>query len=461
MYVGKDEISGFDMMKWIINFLLDVIILLWLLWVAAWGRADVNASYLKWFSKCEEAKKKSGGIIWNEFLATMKYLCLHYVQKHAEAEKYFNYESFVNMTPFYPQNMGLLSETDEQQLLDHIYGIENVPQENVQDKAIEGHERHQDNKKAIEPIYEEPVIINKEPTPVVQPQNVYETYEWEEEEKPKTWLWILLAILIVGGGAWYFLSREDEYVSQAAEASEMVETTPDEANEETEEEETEAEVTGYHSFLEQFYKKYGDEDYLLAHITANVKNKLRRDYDYDCETNDCLAAWVFTAYPGGGDLEMEEGPIITETDVEGRYRVDFKYSASDGERKMYYPRTVYLSVSQVDGKYLISDYEVVEDTPNQDEAASEDQVAKPNLTGDELSVRKLTEEDIAKLGPRDLEILKSIVYARYGYVFQRDDLNQFFSQYSWYTPATDDIEWITDKFTEIERYNVDFIKTHE
>lgn len=113
------------------------------------------------------------------------------------------------------------------------------------------------------------------------------------------------------------------------------------------------------AFLEQFYKEFGDDGYLEQHVTANVLNKLKRDYGYDCPSGDCLATWVFEAYPPGADLELDEGPIISSTDKEGRYKVDFRYTSYNGEQKGYETRSVYLTVTEIDGKYLISDYEEV------------------------------------------------------------------------------------------------------
>ena len=70
-----------------------------------------------------------------------------------------------------------------------------------------------------------------------------------------------------------------------------------------------------------------------------------------------MATWVFSAFPAGADLNLEEGPIIRETEEEGKFRVVFVYSGY-GENKPYYRNTVYLTVTEMDGKYMISDYEV-------------------------------------------------------------------------------------------------------
>ena len=109
------------------------------------------------------------------------------------------------------------------------------------------------------------------------------------------------------------------------------------------------------AFLDQFYKgEYENEDYVKKHVTAFVLNKLKRDCDY---SDDCLATWVFSAFPAGADMNLEEGPIIRESGEKGKYKVDFLYSGY-GENKPYYKNTVYLTVTELDGKYLISDYEL-------------------------------------------------------------------------------------------------------
>lgn len=105
-------------MNWIANKLLLVIMTIWTLWVCAWERADINSPYFKWFDKCWDAKEKSGGVVWKEFCAIMKYLSLHYTNKHDEAEKHYNYTELVDMTPFVH---GGYTEEDWDSLVNQIY----------------------------------------------------------------------------------------------------------------------------------------------------------------------------------------------------------------------------------------------------------------------------------------------------------------------------------------------------
>lgn len=78
-----------------------------------------------------------------------------------------------------------------------------------------------------------------------------------------------------------------------------------------------------------------------------------------------------------------------------------------------------------------------------------------------LSLRKLTEADLQNKTKRELELLRNSVYARYGYKFKRDDLFNYFSQFPWYKPITTDMLSVYNSMSEIEQYNVTFIKDFE
>ena len=145
------------------------------------------------------------------------------------------------------------------------------------------------------------------------------------------------------------------------------------------------------AFIEEFYKgDLQDEAYIKKHVTASVLTKLKNDFDYDCPSNNCLATWVFTAYPAGADMNLEEGPTITSTDKDGVFKLDFWYSFYDGYKKGFETRSVYLTITNIDGRYLISDYLIKEKESNIteeeefDEAAMMDNLAKRNLEANGL-----------------------------------------------------------------------------
>lgn len=483
-------------MKWIVNWILTIIASIWMLWVLSFGRADANAPLFKWFTKCMEAKGKAGGIYWNEFLAFMKYLSLHYIHRHDEAERYLEYTDYVDMTPF---KKGGYTEEDWDELLSRIYAVdisdttqtqrsrpdkqqdvggttknkekddkpivENKKQwweeehkpytafephkKRINEKAleesvismVESHRRrfqeevdktvktilklksypnaklllfsdtnqqtvlniqinktdkadaeiyekvknsqyyqllskderddtvsfslifHNDEEHAKNTILDILVTIYSQPHECaigyvtnVSGYNRPNPETTEKKKKSKAWLWILLILIVAGICCWYFMSNSHD----SSNNYEMIIETTDSASTVDVSEDQNNQPKSALAFLDQFYKgEYENEKYIKENVTANVLNKLRSDFDYECDTNDCLATWVFSAYPPGADLKLEEGPIISETSSAGKFKVDFKYSGFNGEQKNYETNTVYLTVTTIDDKYLISDYEVV------------------------------------------------------------------------------------------------------
>jgi len=78
-----------------------------------------------------------------------------------------------------------------------------------------------------------------------------------------------------------------------------------------------------------------------------------------------------------------------------------------------------------------------------------------------LSDRKLQSSDMDGKSKKDLEILRNMIYAKYGYRFKRDDLFKYFSHYEWYHPTTSDATDAYSRMSSIEHYNIDFIKKFE
>lgn len=604
----------------IINYILRAVEMIWALFVCYINHTDFNTPILTWFENCRNAKERSGGIAWNEFLAIMKYIGFRYLRWDANAEEYFRYTKLVDMTPFIPENQGLYTEDDWSDLINKVYGLHhkymdqsqafqannNTQQENsIKDitkhvlsyedlqgmniKELErllcyiyakngydfnvndglyflpklslklsslfedgnfkvnskelpayssrlgcsieqlvmvleaseyfspnsenrvcleamteieknglrdnleyivfadvrrlfdgpfmigyfnrdgvyGHEgkyyydfrefdwynpitsdfnevynslsdieknnielirayaenpqQAQPNQTQEEPVYdqgevdsrqedlsdelEEPAQRNTfdyketEPNSSIQTSNIIQQedqtiYVTPNEDSSQKLRWIIIAllitivvILIVGGFIVYNLISKDN-PSYEPERQEVVENV---ATEDIIEEAPKSEL----DFLNQFYKgDYENDDYVKKHVTAYVMNKLKRDYDYDCESNDCLATWVFTAYPPGADYDLEQGPIISAMDVEHIYKVDFNYSYYYGEQKKYVTRTVILAITEEAGKYFISDYTVREDSDVEeaeeseeefDEDAMMDNLARRNLEANGLS----------------------------------------------------------------------------
>lgn len=80
---------------------------------------------------------------------------------------------------------------------------------------------------------------------------------------------------------------------------------------------------------------------------------------------------------------------------------------------------------------------------------------------DVLAKRKLTDADVRGISKDELRIMRNYIYARRGYRFSKNDLSKHFAQYDWYTPRTNDMQAVFDAMTEVEQYNVKFIKGYE
>lgn len=85
--------------------------------------------------------------------------------------------------------------------------------------------------------------------------------------------------------------------------------------------------------------------------------------------------------------------------------------------------------------------------------------AKQILAGniDKLN-EPLNDYGLALLTVGELRLLRNTVYARYGYIFKNDELVEYFTNFSWYTPAYSNVD---DKLTDIDKQNLDLIKLYE
>lgn len=69
----------------------------------------------------------------------------------------------------------------------------------------------------------------------------------------------------------------------------------------------------------------------------------------------------------------------------------------------------------------------------------------------------LTYPDISGFSKKELRIARNEIYARYGYIFESKDLQNYFKSQSWYIPNPS----YNGDLSAVEKYNVDFIKSFE
>lgn len=75
----------------------------------------------------------------------------------------------------------------------------------------------------------------------------------------------------------------------------------------------------------------------------------------------------------------------------------------------------------------------------------------------ESSKRLITSDDVLGYDASLLQLAVNEIYARHGYVFQKDYLNSYFRQKSWYQASDNFSE---SDFSDIEKANITFLKNH-
>jgi serine/threonine protein kinase len=77
----------------------------------------------------------------------------------------------------------------------------------------------------------------------------------------------------------------------------------------------------------------------------------------------------------------------------------------------------------------------------------------------EGSTRYLTADDVAGKSKYDLKVMRNEIFARHGYIFTiNPEMIEYFNKQSWYVPLYKNVDKM---MTEIEKYNVTFIKKYE
>lgn len=76
----------------------------------------------------------------------------------------------------------------------------------------------------------------------------------------------------------------------------------------------------------------------------------------------------------------------------------------------------------------------------------------------QASERYLTSSDLIGLSQWDLKIMRNEIFARHGYIFQTDEMRNYFSGKSWYNPRYYDVN---DMLTKVEKENITLIKNFE
>ena len=80
----------------------------------------------------------------------------------------------------------------------------------------------------------------------------------------------------------------------------------------------------------------------------------------------------------------------------------------------------------------------------------------------EASLRHLKINDFKGKSKSELRLMRNEMFARHGYIFSTEDIQNYFEKQSWYHGnITDGDEVYMKRFSDIERRNIHFIKLFE
>lgn len=76
----------------------------------------------------------------------------------------------------------------------------------------------------------------------------------------------------------------------------------------------------------------------------------------------------------------------------------------------------------------------------------------------QASERLLTADELVNMSQENLRIMRNEIYARHGYIFQKEDMKQYFNAKSWYRPSNSNVN---NLLSEIEKQNIALIRRYE
>lgn len=83
------------------------------------------------------------------------------------------------------------------------------------------------------------------------------------------------------------------------------------------------------------------------------------------------------------------------------------------------------------------------------------------IASDENNTSTLKETDLEGKTAFELDVIRNEFYARYGYMFKRRDLAEYFLTKSWYRPTTDNQFLVYSKFSSTDRYNAELVLRYQ
>lgn len=151
------------------------------------------------------------------------------------------------------------------------------------------------------------------------------------------------------------------------------------------------------------------------------------------------------------------------------------FRALNGKKMINAPLTILLIISLTStgiaaGVNMLSQkndkkvnaYNTTSNTDKKDDSNVKDSKANETNSKDYIlpnsDKEKISEEEIAKFNLSTLSLARNEIFARHGYVFTTPEAKNYFEKKAWYKP---DPSYNGENLNEIEKYNVELIKSHE
>lgn len=296
----------------------------------------------------------------------------------------------------------------------------------------------------------------------------------EEEAKRKRngrYILIGIVVLIILGILVSLLPSSDEESkgNETIETKEMTSGNTEDVNSiETKEQEDKEDLKKYLENVLPLAIKMGEGEAVKKYFSKEFVDLYNRVEDYDRRSSGEIGFWNSDFWTDRQEGYIKKITVLSVSDINNNKAVVTVQLAVDDYNNNIDNDTRVFNMIFENGKWLIDDYYdykknfkiYLMGTDNQ-KASSSNSNLDNNGSFNILSNRRLSEADLAGMSNKELEIMRNSIYARYGYKFKREDLLDYFSQYSWYNPTTSDMGAIYNQMNDNEKYNIDFIKSHE
>ena len=299
--------------------------------------------------------------------------------------------------------------------------------------------------------------------------------EEEEAKRGKSGRYILIgiAVLVLLGILVSLLPSSSDKEAETKEVnSEIIEGTDSTDSNKTEEVCSEEYLLKYLQEIIPVAMKMKEEEAVKKYFSKEFCSLYNKVDEYDekhIAAGDIeIGFWDFEFWTGGQESDCLQNVSVLKisdfSNMKATAIIQFAYKSGEydeskesEEFKMVFENEKWLIDDFHSYKFRFEEY--LKEVGNKTSSADDNQYI--NRLINNLSEVRLSEADLADLSRKDLEIMRNSIYARYGYRFNRADLLEYFSRYSWYSPTTNDMESIYNRMNDNEKYNIEFIKKHE